>query len=77
MPGDLPAIPVMLWNWGLANLTGRLRTAPEELVRINLLPHESATVSELGIRLLAASTPARKQSGRVGFTEARGAGRQG
>ncbi|WP_234935203.1 Mu transposase C-terminal domain-containing protein [Pseudomonas savastanoi] len=51
MPGDLPAIPVMLWNWGLANLTGRLRTAPEELVRINLLPHESATVSELGIRL--------------------------
>ena len=51
MPGDLPAIPVMLWNWGLANLTGRLRTAPEKLVRINLLPHESATVSELGIRL--------------------------
>nr|WP_070601757.1 Mu transposase C-terminal domain-containing protein [Pseudomonas sp. HMSC072F09] len=51
MPGDLPAIPVMLWNWGLASLTGRLRTAPEELVWINLLPHESATVSELGIRL--------------------------
>ncbi|MES1993602.1 MAG: transposase [Pseudomonadota bacterium] len=51
MPGDLPAIPVKLWNWGLANLTGRLRIAPEELVRINLLPHEPATVSELGIRL--------------------------
>ena len=51
MPGDLPAIPLTLWNWGLANLTGRLRTAPEELVRINLLPHEQATVSELGVRL--------------------------
>nr|WP_288500610.1 Mu transposase C-terminal domain-containing protein [uncultured Pseudomonas sp.] len=51
MPGDMPAIPVTLWTWGLANLTGRLRTAPEDLVRINLLPHESATVSELGIRL--------------------------
>jgi len=51
MPQGLPAISVMLWNWGLANLTGRLRTAPEDLVRINLLPHESATVSELGIRL--------------------------
>lgn len=51
MPGDLPAIPVMLWNWGLANLSGRLCTAPEELVQINLLPHEPATVSELGIRL--------------------------
>lgn len=51
MPGDLPAIPITLWNWGLANLTGRLRTAPQDLVNINLLPHEQATVSELGIRL--------------------------
>jgi len=51
MPGDLPAIPAMLWRWGLANLTGRLRIAPEDLVRINLLPHDQATVSELGIRL--------------------------
>ena len=51
IPGDLPAIPVKLWNWGLANLTGRLRIAPEQLVWINLLPHEPATVSELGIRL--------------------------
>lgn len=51
MPGDLPAIPIMLWRWGLANLTGRLRSASEELVRINLLPCEAATVSELGIRL--------------------------
>lgn len=51
IPIDLPAIPTKLWSWGLANLTGRLRTAPEDLVRINLLPHESATVSELGIKL--------------------------
>lgn len=51
MPASLPAIPVRLWNWGLANLTGRLRTAPENLVRINLLPHEQATVSDLGIRI--------------------------
>ncbi len=51
MPGGLPAIPAMLWSWGLANLTGRLRTAPEDLVRINLLPHDQATISELGIRL--------------------------
>lgn len=51
MPVNLPAIPVKLWSWGLANLTGRLRIAPEDLVRVNLLPHEQATVSELGIRL--------------------------
>lgn len=51
LPSDLPAIPVRLWSWGLANMTGRLRTAPEDLVRVNLLPHAQATVSELGIRL--------------------------
>ena len=51
MPGELPAIPLKLWKWGLSNLTGRLRTAPEDLVKINLMPHEEATVSELGIKL--------------------------
>ncbi len=51
MPSDLPAIPLTLWSWGLANLTGRLRAAPEDLVRVNLLPHGQATVSELGVRL--------------------------
>ncbi|CAD7560011.1 Mu transposase C-terminal domain-containing protein [Aeromonas hydrophila] len=51
MPGDLPAIPLALWRWGLTNLTGRLRQAPDELVRINLLPHDFATLSDRGIRL--------------------------
>lgn len=51
MPSDLPAVPVQLWNWGVSNLTGLLRQAPEDLVRINLLPHNRATVSEVGIRL--------------------------
>ena len=51
MPADVAAIPIKLWEWGLSNITGRLRQADEELVRINLLPHDSATVSELGIRL--------------------------
>lgn len=51
MPSNLPAISRELWNWGLSNLTGRLRTAPMELVKINLLPHEQATTSDLGIHL--------------------------
>lgn len=65
MPGDLPAIPVMLWNWGLANLTGRLRTAPEELVRINLCPMSRPRFRSWESGCSAASTPARKQSGRL------------
>lgn len=51
MPGELPAIPIKLWHWGLANLIGKLRSANTDLVKINLLPHSKATVSDLGIRL--------------------------
>lgn len=49
MPTDLPAIPLQLWNWGVQNRTGKLRYCDEDLVKINLLPHETGTVSELGI----------------------------
>lgn len=51
MPDDLPSVPLDLWNWGLANRTGRLRRADEDSVRISLLPQRYATVSELGICL--------------------------
>lgn len=51
MPADLPLIPVHLWNWGLQNRTGRLRTADPEDVRIALLPTEKVTASESGICL--------------------------
>lgn len=51
MPVDLPSVPLELWNWGVQNRTGRLRTAPETSVRLSLLPRAEATVSELGICL--------------------------
>jgi len=51
MPTNIPANPRQLWNWGIANLTGRLRTAPIDIVRVNLMPHTTATLSDLGIRL--------------------------
>ncbi len=49
MPTELPPIPVLLWNWGIANRTGVLRTVDQKLTFINLLPHDKATVSTLGI----------------------------
>jgi len=51
MPADLPSIPIHLWNWGLQNRTGRLRTANAESVRIALLPRAKATTSVQGICL--------------------------
>lgn len=51
MPADLPLIPIYLWKWGVANRTGKLNQFPEDIVKINLLPHKKATISELGIKL--------------------------
>ncbi len=51
MPVELPSIPLELWNWGIQNRTGRLRSAPEQSVRLSLLPRIEATVSTLGICL--------------------------
>ncbi|ABA90166.1 Tn7 transposase protein TnsB [Syntrophotalea carbinolica DSM 2380] len=49
MPEELPAVPLELWNWGIRNRTGKLKPCDEDLVRINLLPCEYGTVSEVGI----------------------------
>lgn len=51
MPDDLPAVPLELWNWGIQHRTGKLKPCDDTLARINLLPYEEATVSELGITL--------------------------
>jgi hypothetical protein len=47
----VPAIPVELWNWGIVHRSGRLRRYPDDMVRLSLLPHGEATVTERGIRL--------------------------
>lgn len=47
--GVLP-VPVELWEWGINNRSGCLRTYPSDGVRFHLLPTEKATVTEMGIR---------------------------
>lgn len=46
----VPPIPVELWDWGIQNRSGQLRQFPEELVRYSLLPVDTATVTEFGIK---------------------------
>ncbi|SBP86588.1 MULTISPECIES: Mu transposase C-terminal domain-containing protein [Thiomonas] len=48
---NIAAVPIDLWNWGIANRSGSLRQYPENLVRFSLLPVEEATVTLNGIRL--------------------------
>lgn len=47
----VPAVPLDLWEWGIANRSGCLRQYPEALVRFSLLPTADATVTLNGIRL--------------------------
>lgn len=51
IPKKLPANPLTLWNWGIEYRTGLLRRPNPELVKVNLLPHTNATVTEHGLKL--------------------------
>ncbi len=46
--GVLP-IPLKLWEWGIPNRSGRLRSCDEDAVRLCLMPAGTATVSAKGI----------------------------
>lgn len=41
--------PIEIWNWGLKNKSGILRTFSDELVRLNLMRHDRAVVTARGI----------------------------
>jgi len=43
-------IPRLIWEWGIVNRTGKLRTVDENLLKLNLLPNDKATVTQHGIR---------------------------
>jgi hypothetical protein len=42
--------PLDLWQWGIENRTGHLRTLPAETIRLSLLPQDEASVTRQGIR---------------------------
>ena len=47
---DIKCIPIKLWNWGIKNRVGRLRKVPEDIIKLNLMPSDIATVTARGIR---------------------------
>lgn len=42
--------PINLWNWGIENRKGRLRTVDRNILRLNVLPRGRATISRAGIK---------------------------
>ncbi|MFV5626502.1 transposase [Acinetobacter baumannii] len=49
IPEDIPSIPLHLWNWGVQNRMGKLRTVDAEQFRVSLLPRTKVSISPLGI----------------------------
>lgn len=46
---DVDPYPIELWNWGIKNRGGHLHKHPEDIVRLNLMPSDTATVTHNGI----------------------------
>jgi hypothetical protein len=46
----MQASPVERWQWGIGNRSGRLRTLAVEKVALNVMPRETARVTEKGIK---------------------------
>ncbi|WP_276916559.1 Mu transposase C-terminal domain-containing protein [Aneurinibacillus aneurinilyticus] len=42
--------PINLWNWGVKNRKGRLRTVERNILRLNVLPKGKAAISRAGIK---------------------------
>ena len=47
---EIIAAPINLWNWGIENRKGRLKTVDREVLRLNILPKGKASISRAGIR---------------------------
>lgn len=44
------AIPTKLWDWGIRNISGALRSYPEEQVRLAVMPMDKGSVTARGVR---------------------------
>lgn len=75
LKSSVEAIPVKLWNWGILNSSGSLRTYPKETIQMALMPKESGSVTEKGIyfKKLYYSCPQARES--LWFENARKNGR--
>lgn len=47
---DVMPIPKELWQWGIANRSGRLKTFPEDIIKLNFMPSGRATITSEGIK---------------------------
>lgn len=68
---DVSPIPIELWKWGIANRSGRLRTFPENIIKLNLMPTGKATITAKGIKFKGMYYTCEKARRELWFEKAR------
>ncbi|NPU99905.1 MAG: DDE-type integrase/transposase/recombinase [Brevinematales bacterium] len=71
---DVDPVPLKLWNWGIKNRVGKLRWIPEDIVKLNLMPTGTASVTERGIRFASMYYKSEKTVSENWFERARNKG---
>ncbi|MFL0248427.1 DNA-binding protein [Candidatus Clostridium stratigraminis] len=46
---NVPPIPNELWNWGIKNRSGSLKTFSEDIIKLNLMPSKECSITERGL----------------------------
>lgn len=46
----IEAVPSLLWEWGKQHRSGLLRTFPEDIVKLNLMPYANASITYRGLQ---------------------------
>ena len=64
-------VPTELWNWGIQNRSGVLRTEERENVRLALLPREQASITSTGIHFKGADYTCERAKGEEWYEKAR------
>lgn len=71
---DIEPIPIKLFQWGIENRSGKLRYVPEDIVKLNLMPTGTATVTSQGIRFNGMLYASQKSLKQKWFEQARNKG---
>ena len=50
MKAGIELTPLSIWNWGIQNYSGLLRTASEETCRLALMPEDQGSITKAGIK---------------------------
>jgi hypothetical protein len=68
---NVEAVPRKIWEWGISNCSGALKSFPEDVVKLAVMPTAKANVTEKGIKFKGAFYSSDKAVRELWFEKAR------